>query len=154
MSQKTSNPPATSLRAAFESDKDRGIHRRRLSVERLAEIFGITPALLYKRLEEASMPANGLAGWFHATGGTAVIRYLAVQAGGVFVPVPTGRLTAPADIQALQSVLHDSVGVLLDFMIGRADKVEAFSALTASLEAIAAERAQVEKSDQPELDLY
>jgi hypothetical protein len=154
MSPRNSTPPATSLVTAFEQDKVAAIRRRRMSVERLAEIAGISPALLYKRLEEASMPANALAGWFHATGGTAVIRYLAIQAGGVFVPVPTGRLTAPADIQALQSVLHDSVGVLLDFMSGRADKVEAFSALTASLEALAAEREQVAKSDQPELDLY
>ena len=98
------------------------------------------------------MPANQLAGWFHVTGGKSVIRFLAIQAGGLFIPLPTGRLSGPADIQALQGVLHGSVGVLLAYMQGTATKDEAIAALSAGLEALAFEREQVKKSDQPELE--
>jgi hypothetical protein len=121
-------------------------------VERLADLLILSPANLYKRMEEGTMPANQLAAWFHATGGKAVIRHLAVQAGGLFIPLPTGRATAPLDVAALQSVLNQSIGALLAFMQGTATQQDAVAALTRGLEALALEREQVKKSDQPELD--
>ena len=81
MTRPVSKRVPTSLKAAFELDKAEGI-RRGLSVERHAELHAVSASRLYKWMEDADLPANRLAAWFHNTHGRAVIRYLAAQAGG------------------------------------------------------------------------
>ena len=76
MTRASSKPVPSSLRAAFELDKQHAIQRRRLGIERLAELMGVTPATLYKWLETEAMPANRLPAWEHLTGSDAVVRYL------------------------------------------------------------------------------
>lgn len=145
-------PVPTSLRGAFEQDKQYAATRKRLSVDRLADLHATTPSTIYKWLEEASMPVKHLAGWFNNTGSRSVIRFLAVQAGGVFIELPCGRHTDVEEVQQLQGVLHDAVGALLHFHAGRLDKDACLGQLTHALESMAWHRENVRKAEQPELE--
>lgn len=153
MNRHTSKPLPTSLRAAFEADKDHALVKYRRNTERLAELMATTPATLYKWLETDAMPANRLVLWEHITGSDYVVRYLAATAHRVVIDIPTGRAAATPDVHALQTTLNSAVGVLLDFMAGHSDRDTALAALGAGLESLAWHRENVRKFDQPELDL-
>ena len=142
----------TSLKSAFEQDKEQGIRTRGLSVERHAELQAVSASRLYKWMEDADLPANRLAAWFHNTSGRSVIRYLCAQAGGLFVPVPTGRRPNPIEMAELQKVLAETTGALLRFYGGQADANETLGDVQQALEALAWHRGNVEKHAQPELD--
>lgn len=145
-------PIPTSLHGALEADKDEGITKRRMSVERLAEGYGNRPKTVYDWIEDASIPANKLALWFEKTGAKNTIRFLCVQAGGLFVEAPTGRCAHPEAISDLQMVLTDAVRSLLEFHAGKADKDACLAALLEGMQALAAHRENVRKSQQPELE--
>lgn len=137
MSRHASKPMPTSLRAAFEADKANAIARRRLGVERLAELMAATPATLYKWLETDAMPVNRLAASGHK----------------VVIDIPHGNATGPQDVQGLQTTLNHAVGALLDFHAGRLDRDGCIAAITGGLEVLAWHRENVRKNDQPELEL-
>jgi hypothetical protein len=152
MSRRNCKRVPTSLKSAFEQDKAEGIRRKSLSVERHAELQAVSASRLYKWMEDADLPANRLAAWFHNTGGRAVIRYLCAQAGGLFVPVPSGRQPSPIEMAELQQVLAETTGALLRFYGGQADADETLGEVQLALEALAWHRGNVEKHAQPELD--
>lgn len=151
MNRRNSKRVPTSLKSAFEQDKEHGI-RRRLSVERHAELQAVSGSRMYKWMEDADLPANRLAAWFHNTGGRAVIRYLCAQAGGLFLPVPTGRRPTPVEMAELQQLLAETTGALLRFYSGEVGADETLAAVQRALEALAWHRGNVEKHAQPELD--
>lgn len=153
MGHRHSKPLPTSLRAAFEADKAHAIAKQRLSVERLAELLATTPATLYKWLETDSMPANRIAAWEHLTGSDAVVRYLAARAHKVVIEIPVGRRADISDVHALQATLNGAVAALLGFMTGEMDRDTTIAKLCTGLESLAWHRANVEKDDQPELEL-
>lgn len=152
MSRRNSNPVPTSLRAAFEADKTHALKRRRLGVERLAELLGTTPATLYKWLETDSMPVRVLVAWQHLTGATHVVRYLASRESAVVIDIPVGRAIDADDIHVLQATLNGAVGALLDHGRGQLDRDTTLGKLGVGLESLAWHRANVEKADQPELE--
>lgn len=153
MAQRHSPPVPTSLRAAFEADKGHALRHKRLTIERLAELLGTTPATLYKWLETDAMPVRVLVGWQHLTGAANVVRYLASREGGVVIQIPTGRAPSSDDVHILQATLNGAIGALLEFMQGKADREACMGKLSTGLESLAWHRANVEKSDQPELEL-
>lgn len=152
MAQRVSKPVPTSLRAAFEADKALALKHKRLSVERLAELLGTTAATLYKWLETDSMPVRVLIGWQHLTGGLNVVRYLASREAAVVIQIPTGRTPDADDVHVLQGTLNGAVGALLDYMQARTDRDTCMGKLSTGLESLAWHRANVEKSEQPELE--
>ncbi|MCK9987626.1 MAG: hypothetical protein AzoDbin1_04098 [Azoarcus sp.] len=152
MSRRNSSPVPSSLRAAFEADKTHAFRSRRLNVERLAELLGATPATLYKWIETETMPAKVLIGWQHLTGASNVVRYLASREGAVVIAVPSGHMASTDDVHALQTTLNEAVGALLEFMRGTLDRDTTLGRLGAGLESLAWHRANVDKSDQPELE--
>lgn len=151
MSRANSKCVPTSLKGAFEQDKAAGL-RRGLSVERHAELQAVSASRIYKWMEDSDLPANRLAAWFHNTGGRAVIRYLAAQAGGLFVPVPTGRTPSPIEMTELQQVLAGTTAALLRFYGGQADADTTLGEVQQALESLAWHRGNVEKHAQPELE--
>lgn len=153
MTRRVWNRVPSSLVGAFEQDKTHGIRTRQMSVERHAELQAVSPSRLYKWMEDGDLPANRLAGWFHNTGGKAVIRYLCAQAGGLFVPMPTGRRPTAEETAELQHVLADAGAALLRFYAGRADQAETLGTVQQVLELLAWHRNTVEKTEQPELEL-
>ncbi|QDF95171.1 hypothetical protein CJ010_00695 [Azoarcus sp. DD4] len=143
----------TSLRAAFEADKAHALGKRRLSTERLAELMAVTPAVLYKWLENDSMPVNRIPLWEHITGSDYVVRYLTANAHRVVIEIPTGRNINAEDVHVLQATLNGSVGALLDFMKGDMERDTCVAKVSTGLESLAWHRENVRKNDQPELDL-
>lgn len=148
-----SHQPPSSLRAAFEADKAHALSRHRRGVERIAELMTVPPHVLYKWLETGRMPAACLPGWEHATGGAAVIQYLAGQGHRLLIDIPHGRQVVAGDVSGLQRVTHDAIGSLLAFSEGRTTAEETMAALLAAMGALAYHRENVRKAATPELDL-
>lgn len=153
MSRRFSPQPATSLRAAFEQDKQFALTRHRRGVERIAELIGVPTSLLYKWLENCRMPAALLPGWEHATGGSAVVRYLASHGGRMVLDIPSGRDLVATDVLGLQRITHEAIGALLGFAEGRVTAEDTMSSLLHAMGALAFHRENVKKSAQPELEL-
>ncbi len=152
MPRKFSSPVPTSLRAAFEADKTHALKHKRLNVERLAELLGTTPATLYKWIETDTMPVRALIAWQHLTGASNVVRYLASREAAVVIQIPTGRAPDADDVHVLQATLNGAVGALLGFMRGEMDREACLGKLGTGLESLAWHRANIDKSDQPELE--
>jgi len=153
MPRRFSPPPASSLRAAFEQDKQHALVRHRRGVERIAELMAVPPHVLYKWLESCRMPASILPAWEHATGGSSVIRYLAGQGHRMVLDIPAGRDLVATDMQGLQRITHEAIGSLLGFAEGRSSAEDTMAALLQAMGALAWHRENVRKSAQPELAL-
>lgn len=153
MTRRTSKPVPTSLKAAFEADKDHAFRRRRLNIERLAELLAVTPATLYKWIETDSMPVRALLAWQHLTGASNVVRYLASREGLVVIRIPRGRSLTEDDVLSLQAELTGSVGALIDYRQGRTDRDTALGLVGQGLEGLAWHQENLRADMQPELDL-
>lgn len=126
---------------------------RRLSVERIADLCGESRWTIYKWMESGNVPARKIAGFEFACGRAYVTGYLAATAGKIIIDIPRGRVPAQQDIHALQESCTRAVGALLAFAAGRQSAAETSDALTAAIVRLAHERAQVDASAQPELEL-
>ncbi|KAB2899861.1 MAG: helix-turn-helix domain-containing protein [Dokdonella sp.] len=126
-------------------------HRR--SVDQVADLVGESKWTVYKWVQSGGIPARKIAGFEHACGAHFVTRYLAASSGKLLVDVPTGRRATPSDIAALQASCTAAVSALIDFSAGRTSAADTHAALTAAMTALASERVQVERHEQPELDL-
>lgn len=142
-----------SLAEAVEGCLGYALHQHHRSVEQIADLVGEQKWALYKWVQCGGIPAKKIAGFEFACGAHYVTRYLAASAHLLVVPLPTGRRAAPSDVAALQASCNTAIGALIDFAAGRADASATHHALTAAMEALAHERAQVERSSQPELAL-
>ncbi len=129
------------------------LHQHRRSVERVADLVGESKWTLYKWVQTGAIPARKIAGFELACGCHFVTRYLAAGAHKLLVDLPTGRRSGPSDIAALQAACNTAIGALIDFAAERTTAADTLTALTAAMTALAFERAQVERHDQPELDL-
>jgi len=154
MAKRFSERPATSLRAAFEQDKRTALDKHRRSMERIAELMNnMRTSTLYDWIDDLRMPVSALASWEHATGGSAVMRYLASQGGRLLIDIPRGKPHGAADVQGLQSVTHAAIGALIAFGEGQAEADQTMAALLHAMQALAWHRENVRKNSQPELDL-
>lgn len=100
------------------------------------------------------MPAVLVRPFEHACGISFVSRYMAHSAQYLTLKIPSGSKADARDINALQSSLTSTVSALMDFHDGRMSQDDCISALTSALENLAWHRANVEKTDAPELSLF
>jgi len=142
----------TSLLDAFRACKDFAQERKHLSVERIADLMGVTADALYKWLATGRMPSVLITNYELVCGVTFVSSWLANTAGNMVMPIPAGRSDA-TDVQALQGVLHKAVGALIAFYAGQQDQATTHAALLAGMESLAWHSRNVDKYDQPELAL-
>lgn len=147
--QPTSITHAIELCALYAREK------RNLSVERIAELMG-QPShhSLYKWMAEGRMPAVLIRPFEHACGAAYVSRYLAHSAQYLTLKIPSGAKADARGINALQESLTGAVSALLAFHDARLSQEECIAALTGALENLAWHRANVEKTDCPELSLF
>lgn len=143
----------TRLEDAFHLCKEYARERQRLSVERLADLMAVKPSLLYKWMEEGSMPTNRIAQFEHFCGANFVSRFLAGSGNKVVVDIPAGHPADAESLNGLQSCVTDAIGKLIRLWKGEADIEETVAALTVSLQAIAWHRENAQRSEQPELGL-
>lgn len=142
-----------SLIEAFRLCKDYAKEKRNLSVERIAELMAVTPDALYKWLATGRMPAILIPAYEHICGIDFVSRHLAASAGRLVLEMPTGRSVKPSDVQELQELLNAAVGGILEFASGKADAAEVLVAIERSMGGLAWHRTNIEKHQQPELEL-
>lgn len=143
-----------SLRHALELCKDYARERHNLSVERIAELMGLTDHwTLYKWFQTGRMPTNLIRPYETACGIDFVTRWLAASCGRLLIDMPSGRNTTAQDMQVLQSVLNDTVGQLLQFYAGKTKEADTLAAIQQAMEGLAWHRGNVEKHLQPELEL-
>lgn len=141
-----------SLLEAFRLCKDYARETKNLSVERIAELMGVTADALYKWLATGRMPAILIPVYEHVCGIDFVSRHLALSAGKLVVSMPTGRTVKALDVQELQALLNDAVGAILAFADGNADAGRTLAAIEASMAGLAWHRATVAKHCQPDFD--
>ncbi len=143
----------SSLRQALEGCKDFAREKKNLSVERLAEQMGLADHyLLYKWLQTGRMPANMIPPFELACGADFVTRWMTMRNGHLVISIPAGQASHPEDMQVLQGLLNDTLGVLMRFYAGRADAESTLSALNTALAELSWHRENVAKSGDPELD--
>lgn len=143
----------TSLIEALRVCKDHARDRRQLSVERIAELMGVTADVLYKWLATGRMPANLLPAYEHVCGCDYASRYLAIAAGKIVLDMPTGRAVQPVDVAALQGVLNAAVGAILAFAAGDIAAAAALAKIEDGLAGLAWHHGNIERHQQPELEL-
>lgn len=141
-----------SLRDALRLCKDHALEKKNLSVERIADLMGITADLLYKWLSNGRLPAMLIPSYEHICGIDFVTRWLAASAGRLLISVPTGRNASATDMQALQEVLNTAVGQLLQFHAGKSEAHDTLAAIQQAMEGLAWHRGNVEKHLAPEFD--
>lgn len=141
-----------SLRDALRLCKDHAGEKKNYSVERIADLMGITADLLYKWLANGRMPASSIPAYELITGINFVTRWLAASTGHLMIAIPSGRIASATDIQALQELLNTAVGQLLKFHGGNAEAAATLSAIQQGMEGLAWHKGNVEKHLQPEFE--
>lgn len=141
-----------SLTHALRLCKDFAIERKRLSVERIADLMGLTHDSLYKWLSTGRMPAVLIPAYEHACGVQFVTRWLAVSSGKLIIDIPTGKQATAEEIQSLQLNINRSVTQLLQFYAGEAEVEDTLASIQVALEDLASHRANVLIHQAPELD--
>ena len=145
----------TSITHAIELCVMYAREKRNLSVERIAELMGQSSHhSLYKWMAEGRMPAILVRPFEHACGVSFVSRYMAHSARYLTLQIPLGTKANAKDINALQANLTSAVSSLINFHDARLTQEECIAVLTAALENLAWHRANVEKTDRPELELF
>lgn len=143
-----------SLTHALRLCKDFAIERKRLSVERIADLMGVTHDSLYKWLSTGRMPAVLIPAYEHACGVQFVTRWLAVSSGKLIIDMPTGKNASAEEIQTLQLNINKSVTQLIQFYAGQAEVEETLASIQVALEDLASHRANVLMHQAPELDFH
>ena len=139
-----------SLRDAMRLCKDHALDKRHYSVERIADLMGITADLLYKWLANGRMPAASIPAYEHFCGINFVTRWLAASTGHLMISIPTGRTATAGDINALQELLTAAAGKLIQFYANKADAPSTLAAIQQGMEELAWHKGNVEKHLQPE----
>lgn len=143
----------TSLRQALELCKDHARERLNLSVELIADRMGVTDHwTLYKWIQKGSIPANMIRPYELACGVDFVTRWLVASAGRLLIDTPTGRDVNAHDIHALQELLNQAVGQILQFYSKKVEADEVLAAIQQGMEALAWHKANVERHQQPEFE--
>lgn len=125
-----------------------------LSVERVADRMGIKHWTLYKYADGGSLPSHLIRPLEHACECPYqyLTRYIAHSGHLMTIAIPTGRKAKAKNINALQSSCTTAIDALLRFAERHISADETLQALTATMEDLAWHRAEVERTDLPELD--
>jgi hypothetical protein len=138
------------LRDALRLCKDHALDRKNFSVERIADLMGITADLLYKWLAKGSMPLSSLQAYEHICGINFASRWLAASEGCLVIQAPTGRNAGADDMHALQELLNTAAGQLLQFYSGKAEPEAVLAGIQQAMEGLAWHKGNVQKHQQPE----
>lgn len=144
----------TSLRQAMELCKEFALHKKNLSVERIAELMGMASHwTLYKWIAEGDMPVHMIRPFEHVCGIDLVTEYLAHSANKLVLPMPSGRRAEHREINELSLFMNETVQLLYLHREGGKSAEDTIGALTQLMESLAYQRGNVEKEQQPELEL-
>lgn len=140
-----------SLTHALRLCKDYAIERKRLSVERIADLMGVTHDSLYKWLSTGRMPAILIPAYEHACGIQFITRWLASSSGKLVIDMPTGHAASDEDIQWLHLNFSEATSRLISFYQGLNDAPTTLAALQTILEDLVGHRENVLQYSNPQL---
>lgn len=147
----------TSLQDAIEACVEFARDKQQMSIERIADAMGLASKwTLYKYIESASIPARLIRPFETACRCTFVTQHLGASAHKLMIDMPTGRKATPVDINAVQAACNEAVNALIRFADGQRDAISTVLTLgkvTEAIECLARERAEVQRFNQPELQL-
>jgi hypothetical protein len=145
---------ANSLRQAMEFCVEYARVKKNLSVEKIANLMGESSHYtLYKWLDNGRMPAIKIRAFEHVCGMDYVTEYLAHSANKLVLPIPTGRKSKCREINELGQFMTETVTLLYQHQEGTKNAEETIAALTQVMESLAYQRGNVEKEQQPALEL-
>ncbi|TVO70876.1 hypothetical protein FHP88_15595 [Sedimenticola selenatireducens] len=144
----------SSMDHAMRLDLEYAKEMKNLSVERVADRMGIKHWTLYKYVDNGSLPSHLIRPFEHACEcpHQFLTRYIAHSGHLMTIGIPTGRKAKAKNINALQSSCTNAIDALLKFADQEMTADETLNALTATMEDLAWHRAEVERTDLPELD--
>lgn len=141
-----------SLTHAMRLCKDYAIERKRLSVERIADLMGVTHDSLYKWLSTGRMPAVLISAYENVCGVQFMTRWLAASSGKLIIDMPTGHAASDEDIQRLHLNFNEAVAKLIGFYKGSTNADETLAGLQTILEDLVGHRENVLQYNHPQLD--
>lgn len=142
----------TGLLHAMRLCKDHAYERKRLSVERIADLMAVTADLLYKWMSNGRMPSVLIPAYEHICGINFVSRWLSMSANQMVIPIPTGKAVTANDVSQLQALLNTAVGHILEFAAGKAEADATLAAIHAGMAGLAWHHEAIKKHAEPELD--
>lgn len=143
-----------SLEAAIQACLDHALKRHNRGAKRIAELMGIKLDTLYKWIADTRIPSNMIGSFEHACGATVVTQYLCAQAHLLAVEMPNGRRLVDTDVMELQQHFAESLAMLIRFYRGEENRDDTVAALSALMGEVGWHRANVERADSPELELF
>lgn len=132
--------------------KEHAQERLNLSVERIADVMGVTHDSLYKWLGTGRMPGILIPAYENACGISLVSEWLSAARGRLVIDMPAGRKVEQTDLLALNSGFAAALQVLTEFYAKQADPKDTLAALANHLQQVAWHHANVERSAEPQLD--
>ncbi|WP_430391094.1 hypothetical protein [Dyella sp. 20L07] len=143
----------TNLQEAVSGCVQFAQERQHKSVEQIADLVAETVWTVYKWMSSGNIPARKIAGLEHACGASYISGYLATSSRKLVIDIPVGRTPSASDINVTQSACAEAITALIAFAEGKKAASETIDYITAAINRLAAERANVERHDQPELNL-
>lgn len=132
--------------------KDYAKEKKNLSVERIADLMGITADQLYGWLGNGKMHLSLVPMYEHVCGCTFISDHLAHSHGKLAVKIPSGRVLEDTDLLQMHKSFSQTMSLLAGFYDGKADASETLKAITEHMQVSAWHRANVQKHDYPELE--
>lgn len=143
-----------SLTHAFRLCKEFGVAKKRLSVERIADLMGTNVDTLYKWIASGRMPANMIRPFENACGCTYVTQYICTSGHKLLINMPSSKPAKDMDVLELQKSFNHAVEMLIGFYQGEQEADPVLGELASVMSRIAEHRASVEMATAPELDLF
>lgn len=143
---------ANSLLEALRICKEFAQDKKNLSVERIADLMGVTHDSLYKWLGTGRMPSILLPAYELACGCHYATEWLAASSGRLVIDIPTGRRVGQAELVQLNSAWAAALEALTTFYDGGADAPKTLAALATHLQQVAWHHTNVGRHATPELD--
>jgi len=144
----------TSLSEAMELCVEHAATIRR-PVKVLADLMGVESKTLYRWLADTSMPLNRIRQFETFCGIALISEYLCLAQGNrVVIAIATGKKASVPDIAQVQVNAAAAMALLARFYAEGVGTEETLEAMTRTLTEFAFHRHNVQKSGEPELDLF
>ena len=145
---------AQSLSDAMDMCMANADRKLKRPLKRVADLMGEKYDTLHDWLSKGSLPANKIAPFELACGVTYVTEWICANAHLLAIETPTGRQLKETDVLELNQHVAEVMALLIGFSRGKSDQDETVAGLTALMGEIGWHRANVERAESPELELF
>jgi len=131
----------------------RTIHRKKESVDEIADVIGCSSSLLYRCANpndrQARFPVEKVLPLMKAVNDFSILKHLAARSGFILYKLPSEiKPNDNGDLNRFQSLFADTFRALLDFKSGKITKEQCLSMMDELLTRTIEFRKSIEESDQ------